>query len=249
MKILNNMFAALFGKRSATFFCAALVAALAPGCSSLMAGKSHAPKVAAYAPTNHSGDKVMPASLRRIVLLPISGGSAATEESAALLDPVALSILQGQNRFEVVQMTRDECYDHFHVSSISSVSALPSNLMSVIKQEYNADAVMFVDLTVYNAYEPIAIGLRAKLATVDGARLVWIFDNVFSSDNPAVRATATRFLQGREQSGLPADISEVTIESPTRFATYATDAMFATLPPVTAPEHAPEEGRKAAIKR
>jgi hypothetical protein len=231
---------------------AGLALALASGCSSLSAVKGGSSKSASFVPVNHAGDKIMPAGIRRVVLLPFAGGSAASPESTALLDTMAVSVLQSQNRFEVVQMSRDECYDHFHVGSISSVSALPENLMVVIKRDYNADAVMFVDVTVYSPYGPLAVGLRAKLATVDDARLIWTFDNVFSTDNPNVKSTATRFLQSRELSGLPADLSPVSLESPTRFATYATDAMFSTLPPLVAPEGPSKnskEAREAAIKR
>jgi len=40
-------------------------------------------------------------------------------------------------------------------------------------------AVLFVDLTVYRAYRPLALGLRGKLARLDEPRVIWTFDNVY----------------------------------------------------------------------
>jgi hypothetical protein len=222
------------------------------GCSTLSAAKAHHTQAPEFVPANHVGDKVLPPGIRRVVLLPISGGSIATAESTAMLDLVAATALQEQNRFEVVPMTREDCALHFHQGDISSVSALPQNLMAVIRRDYNADAVMLVDVTVYNGYQPLAIGLRAKLATSDDAHLIWSFDNVFSADNASVAASATRYLQQREAAGLPADLAQVSLESPSRFATYAAAAMFSTLPPIKAPEKAPGEGkpgREESMKR
>jgi hypothetical protein len=250
MKSLIHRLSPFAGHRLAGFAFAVAAMSLSTGCLSMLVRKDHKSNAVAYAPANHAGDKIMPPGLHRIVLLPIAGGSVASAESTSLIDPLVAAVLQQQNRFEVVQMTRDECRTHFHIDEVSSVSALPSNFLSVIRSEYNADAVMFVDVTVYSAYQPVAIGLRAKLAMIGDARLIWTFDNVFSSDDPAVAATAVRFLQGREQAGIPSgDLTPVMLESPTRFANYAAAAMFATLPPIKAPESLPKAKREAAIKR
>jgi hypothetical protein len=218
------------------------------GCATLAAAKARHTSVPQFVPANHAGDKVLPPGIHRVVLLPVSGGSIASAESTAMLDLVAAAALQEQNRFEVVPMTREECELHFHQGDVSSVSALPQNLMAVIRRDYNADAVMLVDVTVYNGYQPLAIGLRAKLATSDDAHLVWTFDNVFSADNASVAATASKYLQQRAEGGLPADLAQVSLESPSRFATYAAHAMFSTLPPVKAPGEG-KPGRDEAMKR
>lgn len=214
---------------------AGLLLGLLCGCSVLPKSGHTAAKAAAPVPLNHGGDARLPAGLRRVVILPLAGGTVASPESVSALDPVLIAALQLQNRFEVVPLTREECRRYFQNDEISSVSEIPANLMSVLKREYSADAVLFIDLTVYRAYHPLAIGLRAKLATLDDAHLVWTFDNVFSADDPAVAEGAVRYLKSRDQGGLPADLIAVDLESPLRFGTYASTAMFATLPPINAP--------------
>lgn len=162
------------------------------------------------------------------------------------LDPVLISALQLQNRFEVVPLTREECRRYFQSDEISSVSEIPANLMPVLKREYAADAVLFIDLTVYRAYHPLAIGLRAKLASVGDAHLIWTFDNVFSADDPAVADSAVRYLKSRDKGGLPPDLIAVDLESPLRFGAYASASMFATLPPIntSAAPSTPAKGRR-----
>ena len=207
----------------------------ASGCSMIYpeSAKAKLPK-ADYVPANHVGDAVLPARLRRVVLMPLAGGEAAPAESCAALDAIVIESLQRMNRFEVVPLSREACRTHFGVEELSSVMALPTDFMAVLKRDYAADAVLFVDVTVYHAYIPLSVGLRAKLALIGEDRLVWSFDNLYSTDDPLVAASASRYLQGREPVILPAELETVTLESPERFATYAISSMFTTLPPVKA---------------
>jgi hypothetical protein len=207
----------------------------ASGCAQFTQGHHVEKDTKPYVPPNHAGDPVLPKGIRRVVVLPVAGGSVAGPESAYALDAVVVTALQKQNRFEVVSLTREECRDHFHVESIPSSGALPTNLMSVLQSEYRADAVMFIDVTVYKAYEPLVIGFRAKLAKIDDARLIWTFDSVFSADDPSVARSAAIFIGAGGPTELPNELESVVLESPSRFASYAATTMFRTLPPVVLP--------------
>jgi hypothetical protein len=186
-----------------------------------------------FTPENHAGEPSL-GGLRRVVLLPVCGGTIAPPESAEALDPVFASELQKQNRFEVVALTRQEFRRQFGLEEISSTAALPREFMAVIRREYAADGVLFVDLTAYHSYRPLTLGIRAKLATVGDVRLVWTFDSIFAADNPAVANSARHYFLESDRSGVPADLTPVVLQSPSRFATYAAAAAFATLPPVRA---------------
>lgn len=218
------------------------------GCATLT-GKIAAPKAKPFEPVNHFGEASLPTRLHRVVLMPVAGGSAASPESSASLDPVVISCLQHQNRFEVIQLTRLDCQAHFQCEELSSVMPLPSNFMEVLKRDYDADAVIFVDVTVYQPYQPIQIGLRAKLAMLDDSHLVWTFDNLYSTQDASVAGSATKYLESREPVMLPPDISSVVLESPSQFAGYVVSSMFATLPPVHAPSAVAKVARKADNER
>lgn len=187
-----------------------------------------------FTPANYVGEPSL-GGIRRVVVLPAWTGVAALVETAADLDPVILASLQHEHRFEIVALSREESRNRFRSEAFSSAAALPHDLLPTLRREFAADAVLFVDVTVYDAYRPLTLGLRAKLATIDGARLVWTFDSIFSADDPAVANAARHFYLAADRR-VPADLTHGVLQSPSRFAAYASAAMFATLPPVNMPD-------------
>lgn len=205
-----------------------------------------------FHPTNQAGEPQLPANLHRVVVLPAAVGSVAPPESGAELDPIFITALQQTNRFEIVTINRDECARKFHVGEFSSTAALPHDFLAVLKREYAADAVLFIDVTVYKPYRPLAIGVRAKLATLeDTVRLLWTFDNVFSASDPAVANAARHFFLKSDRPDVPADMTQGVLQSPSRFARYVAAEMFSTLPPVYTPPppSGPEKQPKVAKVR
>jgi hypothetical protein len=186
-----------------------------------------------FTPPNHSADASL-GGIRRVVVLPIWVGEETRPESAAELDGIFLSALHQEKRFEVVALSRSECRQRFRAEAFSSATALPNDLFSFLQREYAADGVLFIDVTVYQPYKPITLGLRGKLAAIDGSRLLWTFDNQFSSENPSAANGARHRMLERDRS-VPADLTGIVLQSPSRFAGYAAAAMFATLPPVVSP--------------
>lgn len=191
-----------------------------------------------YAPVNFRGEPSL-SGIRRVVVLPVCGGTLAPQETVATFDPIFIAALQQQHRFEVVPLAREDCLRKFHKAEFSSVAALPRDFMASLKREFAADAVLFVDITVFRPYRPLGLGLRAKLATIEGTRIVWTFDDAFSTDNPAVANSARHHALTGDRGDVPADLTPAVLQSPARFADYAASAMFATLPPILAPATAP----------
>lgn len=185
-----------------------------------------------FQPTNVSHDPTL-GGIRRVVLLPVYGGAVAPEESAADLDAVFRQALQQQNRFEVVALSREECRRRFGASAFSSAGALPHNFLNDLGKTFAADGVVFVDVTVYRAYHPLALGVRSKLAAIANGRLVWTFDNVFSADNPLVSSGARHFFLQSQHQDVPGDLTPSVLQSPGRFGAYVAHTAFSTLPPVS----------------
>jgi hypothetical protein len=184
-----------------------------------------------YAPHNFVGDERMPDAIHRVLLLPVHGSEFAPAEEVEALDPVFATALEKQMRFEVVTLSRAECQASFGTPDISSAAALPHDFLQDLGRKYAADAVMFVDLTAYQPYRPIVLGVRAKLATIGDHRLVWSFDEVFFASNPAVDNAVRRFFIDSGGGPMPIDMTAAALQSPTKFAAYASDAAFKTLPP------------------
>lgn len=198
-----------------------------------------------HAPVNYAAEAQLPQTLRRVVLLPISAGSVADEESASALSPVFAAELQKRNRFEVVTLTREDLLRRFRQAEVLSTAALPHDFLPKLRRDLAVDGVMFIDLTVYKPYRPMAIGVRAKLATAgDDVRLLWTFDNIFSAGDPAIANSARGHFIDSDRSGVPADLTPGVLHSPSKFAEYVAAQAFATLPPVYTPPPPPPEDAK-----
>jgi hypothetical protein len=179
-----------------------------------------------FTASNFRADAKLPDDIQRVAILPVHGGTVADEASAAALDAVLLKALQQQTRFEVVVLSREECHRIFGSNDYSSVAALPRGFLETIGSRYAVDAVLFTDLTTYQAYRPLSLGLRSKLAAVRDVRLIWAFDEIFSADDPKVR----RFY-GQSDRAAPSSPLPTALQSPLRFGAVAADLMFRTLPP------------------
>lgn len=208
----------------------AVVGALA-GCASHPAPTDSARVGPFYTPRNVRADHLLPPWVLRVVLLPVHGGAVASAQTAENLDPLVAEALERQGRFEVVTLSRDECAKSFGVPDLGSADPLPHDFLQILAEKFDAQAVLFVDLTDYTAYRPLAIGLRAKLALVTDHRMIWSFDEVFSMENPTIVNSVRRFYLHTELGSVPFDLSTDALQSPNRVAAYAADAMFRTLPP------------------
>lgn len=183
-----------------------------------------------YAPVNVHAEPALPADLRRVLLLPVCAGGLTTPEHAANLDGLLFEALQRQQRFEAVRLERDECKRLFGATEIASVAALPHGLLTELAARHAVDAVLFVDLTAVQTYQPQRLGFRAKLATVRDVRLVWSFDETLSASDAAVRNSARRRYYTQEHGSQPFDLSPAALQSPGWFTAFAADEMFRTLP-------------------
>jgi len=183
-----------------------------------------------FMPANFTGEAQLPGIVRRVVLLPVWGGHVMPVETTQALEEVFAAELQKQLRFEVVRFSRAQCLQRFGAPEFSSSGVLPHDFLAILGREFGADAVLFVDLTAYRAYRPLALGVRAKLATVDQTRLVWSFDEIFSADDPAVSNSVRRYFSHAEAAGVPLGAEQGALQSPTKFAVYVAAATFNTLP-------------------
>jgi hypothetical protein len=183
-----------------------------------------------YVPANYRGETRLPDDVQRVALLPIHGDAVMSVETATSLDAVLLKALQAQTRFEVVVLSRAECQRLFGADDFSSVSALPHGFLEAIANRYAVDSVLFTDVTVFQAYRPLTLGFRSKLARVRDVQLLWAFDEIFSADDPKMRFSAQQYYRTGDRSA-PSNPLPTALQSPSRFGAVAADLMFRTLPP------------------
>jgi hypothetical protein len=184
-----------------------------------------------FTPTNFQATARMPAEIRRVLVLPVADDGRLPEDTLDSLDTVLQAALGSAQRFEVVPLSRPACARLTGARAIRSVETLPHDFLARIVADYAADAVLFTDVTTYSPYPPLALGLRAKLVRTDNAAILWAFDTIFSARDTSVVNAARRHWLDTAPAGTPADFSVTALQSPQRFAAYATSAAFATLPP------------------
>lgn len=217
------------GRGLCSFLVSTGALALLAGCASLDADWDR-PVGKSYRPANHVADGPIPAGLRRVAILPLHGGAWSPADLAPLEAAIAAELGKIE-RFEVVSADRAYLASRFGRGAFESSAALPGDFLAVLGAEQAADAVLFVDLTHYSPYQPIALGVRAKLVGVAGGRVLWSFDSIFDAAQPDVAVAARRYHLDRSRPAHPLENTSGILQSPARFAKYVAFAMFETLPP------------------
>lgn len=184
-----------------------------------------------YKPTNFAGVPALPAELRRVMILPVYTNGVAPEETAVALEGIIMASVLRAQRFEAVALNRADCLALFGRREFSTGDALPNGMLERLGELYGVGAVLFVDLTSYQPYQPQVLGLRARLAMVPTGEVLWSFDEVLSAADAAVRNSARRRYFEREHGMRPFDLSLAGLQSPSWFAAFVADEMFVTLPP------------------
>jgi len=105
---------------------------------------------------------------------------------------------------------------------------LPGEFFESLQRTYGCDAVLFCQLTVFQAYAPLAVGWRFKMVDVRTRQILWVADEVFDAGQRSVLNGARRYdlsnFKSRESDGWGIR------NSPRQFGQYAAARLLATLP-------------------
>jgi len=185
-----------------------------------------------FVPANVRGVDRLPATVRRIAILPVAGLPSIPEQNLARLDESFSAELNRSARAETVAIPRDLLMRLAGSRQLSSTDVLPHNFFPRLKGSTSADAVLFVDLTAYSPYPPLKLGVRSKLVDISTGEILWAFDNLFDANEASVVNSARRhYLDSNPSSVGTGDLSSTVLQNPTRFGNYAAHATFVTLPP------------------
>lgn len=186
-----------------------------------------------YKPSNvFQAEPSLPASIRRIAMLPM--GSLTDDSDSAFgretLGPILLSELSRVRQFELVAVSADDLRLLSGRGVWNAEDKLPAEFFEKLRDKYGVDAVLFSRLTLYRAYEPLAIGWRLKLIDAEEPHILWAVDEVFDSRVPTVAAAAVRYSQDNPDAGASLLDSRSVMMSPRRFGEYTVNAVVQTIP-------------------
>jgi hypothetical protein len=217
---------------TALLFATAAAALFAGGCQSVSLPKLSLPgreSSKRFSPDNHVHAGAIPAHVRRVAVLPLHTDAWRAGEIATI-DAALREALAGMERFELAPISRAELARRFHQETFESSSALPADFLAWLRTDFGADAVVFLDLTHYGPYQPVALGVRAKLVTCVEGDAIWSFDSLFDAADNEVAAAARRFSADGRRGAPAAEDNTGILQSPARFAKFVGHATFTTLP-------------------
>lgn len=171
-------------------------------------------------------------ALRRVAVLPVvgreDGGGGDLAAGAEMLQPLVLEELRQSRAFEVVGFQPPTGSRIQGPGGLRVTDPLPTPLLSEIQSTTAAQAVMFTQVTGYQAYPPLLLGLKLTLVSLPEGRILWEFDDVFNAGDPPTLNAARRYL--RERLSVETErVEGITLDSPRRFARYALSVIFGTL--------------------
>lgn len=183
-----------------------------------------------------------PAGMRRLAILPIYANRP-IDDLQRDMDGIFRGELSKVVKYEIVQVPREEMLQLTSRESVSSSSVISADVIKALRQKYAADAVMFVDFTVFRPYRPIAIGVRAKIVDLRNMEVIWVADGILDTAEPDVATLATQFAglglnvpyisptipKGKTRES--ASGNQIILQSPRLFAGFVAHEAFSTLAP------------------
>jgi hypothetical protein len=184
-----------------------------------------------------------PSNMRRLAVLPVDAARPVNETQRDM-DGVFRGELSKVVKYEIVQVGRPEMLALIGRESVSSTEVVPARLVQALKERYAANAALFVDFTLFRAYRPMAIGVRAKIVDLSNMEVLWMADGILDAAEPDVAALASQFADSSLKMGYISPTSpkgqkrdygsgnQVVLQSPRLFAMFVAHEAFASLAPL-----------------
>lgn len=186
---------------------------------------------ARYEPSNIHALDSMPVTVRRVALLPLAPHRANATLAAGAEDfsGILETELRKRVMFEVVNISEQQLREWTGRGTWRAQDLLPETFFARLRQETGCDAVLFPALTSFRPYPPLAIGLDLRLVAGPDQVTLWAVDEVLDAGAAPVARAARDY--GRTQIHLRDGEEGAVLQSPRRFASFASAILFATLPP------------------
>ncbi|MBM3847903.1 MAG: hypothetical protein FJ405_16660 [Verrucomicrobia bacterium] len=174
----------------------------------------------------------LPPDVRRVVVMPlvVPPGSELFRSAQQTLEPLIDRELMRSRRFEVVTVSPLDLKRWTGRSHWRADEELPPELFDKLQEQYACQAVVFAQLTQFQAYAPLEIGWRFRMVDSRGQEVFWAADEIFNAGEKRVATAARRHVQDQQNEGHLWTDSSFALHSPWRFGQYTLHALFETLP-------------------
>ena len=145
----------------------------------------------------NKSDEFKKLQVRRVLLLPFEYNV----DREAVIDEVteAFSVeLRKIGSFEVIVPTGNKATiipEH----DIWSKGSVNVNTLVALRKKYDADAIIFGNITHYRPYEPLLLGVKVGMISTDTGSVVWSADGVFDSNENEVAELVKQYFESTHQ--------------------------------------------------
>lgn len=176
-------------------------------------------------------EATLPATLRRVAVLPLSYNDANASGAAGreTLESVYHAELTKAGRFELLFVQPAQLRQWTGRERWDDLEELPTGFLKMLEQRTGCDGVLFARLAQFQAYPPIVIGWRMRLVAND-ADIIWTADEIFDAAEQAVSNSARRYDRAHARNNPVLEDSRSILLSPTRFGQYTLSTVLGTLP-------------------
>ncbi len=178
--------------------------------------------------TNVYQRSVLPENLKRVAVLPMHKGSYGHLEMDLIEENFRLELVK-RNLFEVVKVSPETMKEMFSKERYSSVEYLPTQLIANLHSSIAIDGILLLDVSYFNAYQPVGLGIRAKLLDGNTGEVVWAADEVFDASNPEVSNAARKYYKTESIIPYPLQSTQTVLHSPNRFSKYVANSLFSAI--------------------
>jgi len=102
--------------------------------------------------------------------------------------------------------------------------------LSAIRKTLKCDAVLLGDITGYQPFPHMTIGLRLKLIDLRDGQLIWAMEQVWDSTDKTTEYRIKRYYESQLQAGLPGLQRQLMEVSPMEFMKFVASEAAETLP-------------------
>jgi hypothetical protein len=184
-----------------------------------------------HAPKNIRATPSLPHSVARVVVLPVAGPEAVSHETLDAIGAAFHAEFTRAARAELIVLDGVRLQRLAGEPRVRATEPLPDRFLTRLRESSTADAVLFLEVTSYRAYPPLALGIRGRLVTTDTQETLWACDELFDASLAAVRNSARRHAASpAPQPGSPGDLTYTVLQNPDRFAAYVAAVLLRTLP-------------------
>lgn len=181
-----------------------------------------------FSPQNLYRADELPPQIQRVLFVPVKSEHVGWKESARI-NEIFIAELRRSERFSVV-----ESDSKLALSKSNKRSSLDLKALAAMAEQYDVQAILELKLTHFRAYKPLAIGVDARLFTLDPEKpeIVWALDSLFDAGQDSVALGARMHAQGYHQQVFPLASTYSSLSVPSRFAAYVAHTVFRTLPKI-----------------